>query len=129
MSVQQEILTSDAIMMQVDGVSIGCTNDVTPSDCTVDAQIANSPTLTAVAVTDSSTLTLTGSGFSNLSAWTPSASFRGVVSDSGSISSDTEVTVTFSGGIPVTNEAATVDLRFTDSNTGDMMIAYQASNV
>lgn len=116
-------------MLQVDGQSIACTNSVAPSECFVDAQIANSPSLSSVTVTDASTLTLTGSGFSSLSGWTPSASFRGVVSDSGSILSDTEVTVTFDNGVPITDSAATVSLRFENSVNGNLMVAYQVTAV
>jgi len=74
-----------------------------------------SPTISAISVTDASTVSVTGTGFPT-SGYTCSIIFKGVESSSATISSATAITATFSKGVPLSSAAADPIIRFTPSS-------------
>lgn len=74
-------------------------------------------------------MTLVGSGFSSYSDWNAGAVFKGVAIAEGTVDSDTEVTVTFTNGVPVTTADNDVSLRFENPVNGQVQYAYKESLV
>ena len=70
-----------------------------------------------------------GSGFSQFSDWSAVAIFKGVASESGTIGSDTEITVTFTNGVPVSTAFEIISLRFENPVNGNVLVTYQEVDV
>ena len=66
-----------------------------------------------------------GSGFSQFNDWNAEAILKGVASATSTIDSDTEVTITFTNGVPVSTTSETVSLRFENPINGNVLVAYQ----
>lgn len=87
------------------------------SDCDYEQVNADSPTVSAVTLTSSTQIDVTGTSF-------PTSDFEAVVivlgveSDSAVINSDTSITATFTAGVPVSSLAFTPSLRFVPDSSG-----------
>jgi len=70
------------------------------------------PLITAVEITDSSTITFTGIDFPLSSAYSANATFGGVMADEVNVVSATSATAKWNFGVPVVTTAAKPDLFF-----------------
>jgi len=129
MTIQVEVLPTDVLAIDIDGLEGACVNTLTPDNCSLDQQIAASPAITVATLTDENTVTFTGTDFSSMNGWTPVVTYLGVDSSSGSIDSDTQVTVTFDNGVPASSAMNVVSLGFFDSVNNKKTNAYAVAEL
>jgi hypothetical protein len=86
------------------------------------------PVVTAVVLQDSNTLVFTGVGF-EFSSFPAQVSFLNVIADSVSVDSDTQVTATYSEGVPLSQSAQTPLLFFQDTDSSATHWAVSTSTV
>jgi len=110
-----EITSGDVINLKTASGSYSCGNTLNADECNYEQLDASSPTVTAASVTDSSTITVTGTSFPT-NDYDVIVLYKGVESSSAVIDSDTSVTATFSNGIPVSDTAAAPSIRFVPSS-------------
>lgn len=111
-----EITSGDQLTLKTASGSYSCGNTVSPDDCNYEQLDASSPAVSAAAVSTSSTMTITGSGFLT-SGYDVIVVYKGVESSSAVIDSDTSVTATFDNGVPVSAVEAAPSVRFVPSSS------------
>jgi hypothetical protein len=94
-----------------DNVDHQCANtDVTK--CQYQQKSASMPAFSAAVITDSSTITLTGTDFFTTSQYKAEVLFGGIKADTVVVSSATSIVATFAKGVPVVPTPAVPVLRF-----------------
>lgn len=114
MTKPNEILKSNALKLKTSASSSACANSVSTA-CDFEQLTAGSPTVSAVTVSDATTIAITGTDFPT-SAYTVSVIVKGVESSSASIDSATAITATFANGVPVSGSAIAPTVRFTSTS-------------
>lgn len=126
MTKQGEVLSADELRIEADGSEGVCVNTLTPDNCKFSQEIANSASITDVQLVDERTLVFTGTNFNTLNGWTPQIrSVYGVESSSGTIDSDTQVTITYEA--PASATPTEISLSFFDSVNNKIVTAYSVA--
>lgn len=115
----------------VNDLPVGCADPESQLDCYVRALIDSSPTITS-AVSDSETITVTGTGFTDasLDGWTPTVCIQGVDCSLNTDITDTEMGFLCPGGVPRSVNNHDFDLKFTSPSQSDLFKRpYKASDV
>lgn len=114
-----QAVSPGALSVKLGDVTYECANTDT-DQCTFGQAIDQTPYLTTITLTDSSTVTLDGSGFLT-SDYTPHFTFLGIQADSVSVSSDVSASVTFTNGVPVSDTAELPVFQFTSDTDGHVL--------
>ena len=108
------MLKAKALKLKTSAASSACANSVATA-CDFEQLTAGSPTVTAVTVSDASTIAVAGTDFPT-SGYTVTVTIKDVQSTSASITSGTAITATFANGVPVSATAATPIIRFSPTS-------------
>ena len=117
-----EITAADELVITIDGIAYGCANTVSPAQCTLSQEKANSPRLTDISRPSASVIRFTGDDFVTGGSQEISCELNGVTGVEQSIDAST-VDCTFAAGVPAEDGASAASLRFRDTLTGVALTA------
>lgn len=116
------IAVTDTIMLVMDGQQYSCLNEFSASSCFIELTESASPLVTGATVTSATDVTIAGSGMSQMAGWTAMAYYKGVFSDVQTISSDTEINISFENGIPISENEEPIYLGWMFDNGENVSI-------